>query len=118
VDFLIKIKRIYNPKEEDDCFRILIDRLWPRGVSKEKAKLDLWLKDIAPTDELRQWFSHESEKWGEFQKRYRKELADKQDLIGQIKQLEKEKGTVTLVFSARDIEHNNAIVLKAVLEEK
>ena len=84
VDFLIKIKRVYDTPLGEDCFRILIDRLWPRGMSKEKAKLDLWMKEIAPSDELRQWFSHEPEKWEEFQKRYKKELAAKQDLLVQI----------------------------------
>jgi uncharacterized protein YeaO (DUF488 family) len=118
VDFMIKIKRVYDPREKIDCFRILVDRLWPRGISKEKAKLDLWMKEIAPTDELRQWFSHEPEKWEEFQKKYQKELAAKPDLIAQIKELEKENGTITLVYSARDIAHNNALALKTLLEQK
>ena len=107
--FLIKIKRVYDPPDREDCFRILVDRLWPRGLSKEKAKLDLWTKEIAPSNELRQWFSHEAEKWGEFQKKYRKELAAKQHLLEEIKQLEKEKGIITLVYSARYREHNNAV---------
>jgi uncharacterized protein YeaO (DUF488 family) len=118
VDFLLKIKRVYDPPSKDDCFRILIDRLWPRGMSKEKAKLDLWMKEIAPSDQLRTWFSHEPEKWEEFQKRYRTELSAKQDLLEQIRQLEKEKGAVTLVYSARDTEHNNAVALKTMLEKK
>jgi len=87
-------------------------------MSKEKARLDLWMKEIAPSDELRQWFSHESEKWEEFQKKYQKELAAKQDSITQIKMLEKEKGTISLIYSARDAAHNNAVVLKALLERK
>jgi uncharacterized protein YeaO (DUF488 family) len=115
---LIKIKRVYDPPEKEDCFRILIDRLWPRGMSKEKAKLDLWMKEIAPSDGLRIWFSHELEKWEEFQKKYRKELSTKQDLIDQIKRLEKEKETITLLYSARDTDHNNAVALKAILEKK
>jgi uncharacterized protein YeaO (DUF488 family) len=118
VDFLLKIKRVYDPPSKDDCFRILIDRLWPRGMSKEKAKLDLWMKEIAPSDQLRTWFSHESEKWEEFQKRYQNELSAKQDLLEQIRQLEKEKNAVTLVYSARDTEHNNAVALKIMLEKK
>jgi uncharacterized protein YeaO (DUF488 family) len=115
---LIKIKRVYDPPSKDDCVRILIDRLWPRGMSKEKAKLDLWMKEIAPSDELRTWFGHEPEKWGEFQKRYQTELSARQDLFDQIKQLEKEKGAITLVYSTRDTEHNNAVALKIMLEKK
>ena len=87
-------------------------------MSKEKAHLDSWMKEIAPSDELRQWFNHEPEKWEEFQKRYSKELATKQNLLDQIRQLEKEKGAVTLVYSARDIEHNNAVALEKLLEKK
>jgi uncharacterized protein YeaO (DUF488 family) len=116
--FVIRIKRIYQPHEQTDGFRILVDRLWPRGMSKQKAQLDLWLKEVAPSDELRQWFSHEPEKWAEFQKKYQTELTAKQDLLTQIKQLEKEKDTVTLVYSARDTERNNAVALKATLEKK
>jgi len=87
-------------------------------MSKEKAHLDVWMKKIAPSDELRQWFNHEPEKWEEFQKRYSKELAAKPDLLNQIRRAEKEKGVVTLVYSARDIEHNNAIALEKQLEKK
>jgi len=115
---LIKIKRVYDPPSKDDYFRILIDRLWPRGMSKEKAKLDLWMKEIAPSDELRTWFNHEPEKWDEFQKRYQNESTSKQDLFDQIRQLAKEKGAVTLVYSAKDTDHNNAVALKIMLEKK
>jgi len=87
-------------------------------MSKEKAHLDFWMKEIAPSEELRQWFSHEPRKWEEFQKRYQKELLAKQDLVEQIRRLEKEKTIVTLVYSARDTEHNNALVLKTTLEKK
>ncbi len=87
-------------------------------MSKEKAHLESWMKEIAPSEELRQWYSHESEKWEEFQKRYRKELSAKQDLIEQIRRLEKEKKIVTLVYSAKDTEHNNALALKTMLEKK
>ena len=118
MDFLIKIKRVYDSPSTEDGFRILIDRLWPRGMSKEKAHLDFWMKEIAPSEELRQWFSHEPRKWEEFQKRYQKELLAKQDLVEQIRRLEKEKTIVTLVYSARDTEHNNALVLKTTLEKK
>jgi uncharacterized protein YeaO (DUF488 family) len=116
--FLIKIKRVYEPPSKDDGIRVLVDRLWPRGMSKEKADLDQWLKEIAPSDDLRRWFSHEPDKWMGFQKKYRKELLEKTDLLTEIKQLEKEKGTVTLVYSAKDTTYNNAVVLKAELEKK
>ena len=87
-------------------------------MSKRKAQLNLWLKEIAPSDELRQWFSHESEKWQEFQERYRKELLAKKGLIDQLKQLEKGKDTVTLVYSAKEPERNNAMVLKTILDKQ
>jgi uncharacterized protein YeaO (DUF488 family) len=82
---MIKIKRAYQIPEEDDGFRILVDRLWPRGISKEKAKLDLWLKDIAPSNELRKWFGHDPYRWNEFKKKYREELRSKKVLIKKIK---------------------------------
>jgi uncharacterized protein YeaO (DUF488 family) len=118
VEFLIRIKRVYDLPTEEDGFRILIDRLWPRGMSKIKANLDLWTKDIAPSEELRTWFNHEHCKWGEFQKKYKTELSVKQAAIKQIEQLEKEKGVITLVYSARDTEHNNAVALKSILDHK
>jgi uncharacterized protein YeaO (DUF488 family) len=114
---MIKIKRIYESAAEEDGFRILVDRLWPRGIKKEKAKIDMWLKEIAPSNELRKWFSHDPEKWEEFKKKYAKELAAKQPLLKEIRQIEKEKGTVTLLYSARDVGHNNAMALRAVLEK-
>jgi uncharacterized protein YeaO (DUF488 family) len=114
---MIKIKRIYEQAAEEDGFRILVDRLWPRGIKKEKAKIDLWLKEVAPSGELRKWFLHDPEKWEEFKKKYTKELAAKQELLKEIRQMEKEKGTVTLLYSARDVEHNNAVALKAILEK-
>lgn len=112
---MIKIKRVYDPPSKDDGKRILVDRLWPRGINKEKAKIDEWLKDIAPSDELRKWFSHEPSRWQEFRARYRKELKGKTALIERIRK-EAKKGTVTLLFAAKDREHNNAIVLKEVIE--
>ena len=118
VDLLIRIKRVYEPTSKDDCYRILIDRLWPRGLSKEKAGLNTWIKQIAPSDGLRQWFGHDPEKWEEFRKKYGKELREKQQLLNDIKRLEKENGTITLVYSAKGTEHNNAVALKQMLEEK
>jgi uncharacterized protein YeaO (DUF488 family) len=114
---MIEIQRIYESPKEDG-FRILVDRLWPRGVQKEKAKIDLWLKEIAPSDDLRKWFSHDPEKWEGFKKKYEKELTSKQDLLNKIRLIEKEKGTVTLLYSAKDTEHNNAVALRIVLGKK
>lgn len=112
---MIKIKRAYQPAEDEDGFRILVDRLWPRGISKEKAKLDLWLKDVAPSNELRKWFAHDPERWDEFQDEYKEELNDKKELLKQIKDADKENPTVTLVYGAKDEEHNNAVVLRDLL---
>jgi len=114
---LIRIKRIYDQAASDDGFRILVDRLWPRGLSKEKAKVDLWLRDIAPSDSLRKWFSHDPRKWVDFRIRYEMELKGKRELLHKIKQAEREKGTVTILYSARDEKHNNAVVLSALLKD-
>lgn len=110
---MIKLKRIYDPVDKKDGYRILVDRLWPRGVSKEEAKLDMWMKDIAPTGELRKWFSHDRKKWPEFEKRYLKELKNKKD---QKRFILSKRGYVTLVYGAKDREFNNAVVIKKYLE--
>jgi uncharacterized protein YeaO (DUF488 family) len=115
---MIKTKRIYEPPAEEDGFRILVDKLWPRGIKKEEAKIDLWLKEIAPSDELRKWFSHDPQKWEEFKKKYEEQSATKQELLHKIKRIEKEKGNITLLYSARDTEHNNAVALLAILKKK
>jgi uncharacterized protein YeaO (DUF488 family) len=112
---MIKIKRVYDPPESGDGKRILIDRLWPRGIRKEDAKWDEWLKDIAPSDELRKWYSHDPSKYQEFKKRYRKELAKKKEVLQRIKDEAKE-ATVTLLFSARYTEYNNATAMKEFLK--
>lgn len=109
----IKIKRVYEKKSNSDGYRILIDRLWPRGLKKTEAKVDLWIKEIAPSDDLRKWFAHDPERWISFKAKYKKELREKTDLINQIKTLQKQKGLVTLLYSAKDEEHNNAVVLKS-----
>jgi uncharacterized protein YeaO (DUF488 family) len=114
---MIKIKRVYDPPAKEDGYRILIDRLWPRGLTKERAKIDLWLKEIAPSNELRKWFNHDPEKWEEFKAKYEKELTNKQNLLHEIKQLEKEKGIVTLLYSTKETEHNNAVALNGFLKE-
>jgi len=112
---MIKTKRVYEKPEKSDGIRILIDRLWPRGLSKEKAKIDRWLKEITPNNELRKWFSHDIKKWVEFQRRYKEEIKGKAVLMDEIKKLEKMNKIVTLLFSAKDILHNNAVVLKVYL---
>ena len=115
---VIKLKRIYEAPQPSDGYRILVDRIWPRGISKERAKADLWLKEIGPSTALRKWFGHDPERWPEFQKRYRQELRGKSELIMHIKQLEKEHRVVTLVFSARDEERNQAVVLRDLLAKR
>ncbi len=114
---MIKTKRTYDAIDDNDGYRILIDRLWPRGLSKESAHIDLWLKDIAPSTDLRKWYNHEVDKWSEFTERYKKELSEKEDLLNQILKLEKEHKTITLLFSAKDTEHANANVLIKVLKD-
>jgi uncharacterized protein YeaO (DUF488 family) len=114
---LIKIKRVYESSSEEDGFRILVDRLWPRGLSKESAQIDAWLKDIAPSDSLRKWFSHDPKKWIEFKKRYHEELKEKKDTVSKIKSLEKEKRMVTFLYSAKDKEHNNAVFLQEYMQK-
>jgi uncharacterized protein YeaO (DUF488 family) len=112
---MTKLKRIYDPYEKGDGKRILVDRLWPRGIKKEGARIDFWLKDIAPSDGLRKWFSHDPSKWLEFKKRYRKELDVKQAMIEDLRK-ESHRGTVTLLFAAKDVDRNNAVVLKEIIE--
>jgi uncharacterized protein YeaO (DUF488 family) len=108
---MIRVKRIYDPPRPADGYRILVDRLWPRGISKAEAKIDLWCREIAPSGALRKWFAHIPGRWASFQQRYRKELKAKMDVVRTIKDLEKKKGTVTLVYAAADEQRNNAIVL-------
>ncbi|MET3660440.1 DUF488 domain-containing protein [Aquamicrobium ahrensii] len=112
----LAVKRIYEPASDGDGQRVLVDRLWPRGVKKEDARLDLWLKDIAPSDDLRHWFGHDPERWTEFQKRYRTELEGKGDALAELRAL-LAKGKVTLLFAAHDEEHNNAVALAAYIEK-
>lgn len=115
IEMSVRTKRIYEPAESVDGTRILVDRLWPRGVSKEDAALDRWIKDIAPSDELRRWFDHDPEQWNEFDTRYKDELAHQQDIIDELRELAEDE-TVTLLYAAKDVDHNNAVVLKEVLE--
>jgi uncharacterized protein YeaO (DUF488 family) len=111
----VHIKRVYEPPAPSDGKRILVDRLWPRGLSKDKAKADLWLKEIAPSNELRKWFAHDPAKWAEFQKRYRAELKERKEQFAQLKH-EAAQGTITLLYGAHDEEHNQAVVLTKLLK--
>ena len=114
---MILIKRIYEPAELGDGFRILVDRLWPRGITKEKARIDLWLRDIAPSDNLRKWFNHQLEHWDEFKQKYFKELVTKKELVDII-QKRSEEETVTLLYSAKSEILNNAVALKEYVESR
>ncbi len=112
----LKIKRIYEEPQKEDGIRILVDRLWPRGVSKKEAELDFWLKDVAPDSDLRKWFNHEPEKFKEFSKLYTKELEAETDKLEEIKAMLKHKN-VTLLYGAKDPEINHAVVLKKFIEK-
>jgi uncharacterized protein YeaO (DUF488 family) len=113
----IKVKRIYDKPSKEDGLRIIVDRLWPRGVSKKDASIDIWIKDIAPSNELRKWFNHDPEKWDEFKIRYFSELDHKSELVKEVLSRAK-KGTLTLVFSAKEEKYNNAEALKVYLEKR
>lgn len=111
----IHIKRVYDPPTQDDGYRVLVDRIWPRGLRKDQAGIDLWLKDIAPSTALRQWFNHDPAKWHEFKTRYFRELLRHADLVGQLRR-KAEASRLTLLYSAKDTENNNAAALKEYLE--
>lgn len=111
----IVIKRVYEPAAPHDGFRVLVDRLWPRGLSKERARVDLWLKDIAPSNELRRWFNHEEAKWLEFQRRYKEELDAAPDAVRALREAAKGRDTLTLLYGARNERHNQALVLQQYL---
>jgi uncharacterized protein YeaO (DUF488 family) len=114
---MLKVKRVYEEPAKEDEFRILIDRLWPRGLTKEKAKVDLWLKDIAPSDALRKWYQHDPGKWLEFKRRYFSELKDKKESLDLIESKAK-KGTVTLLFGSKEERINNAQALKEYFQKR
>lgn len=113
---MIQLKRVYEEPSKQDGLRILVERLWPRGMSKAKAAIDLWLKDLAPSTELRTWFHHDPERWNEFRTRYEAELSEKGDLLTLLKHRTTE-GMVTFVYAASDEERNSAIVLKEYLDK-
>jgi uncharacterized protein YeaO (DUF488 family) len=110
----VRVKRVYDPVDPSDGHRVLIDRLWPRGVSRDRAKLDDWEKELAPSKELRQWFAHEPERFDEFQRRYIEELRNQGPQLTSLRRLARQ-GTLTLVYAAHDTEHNDAVVLAEVL---
>jgi uncharacterized protein YeaO (DUF488 family) len=111
---VIRSKRAYDPPSDEDGKRILVDRLWPRGLTKEKAAIDVWMKEVAPSPELRKWYSHDVTKWEEFQEKYRKELDDNQESVRKLRDMAALED-ITLIFSARDSEHNSAVTLREYL---
>jgi uncharacterized protein YeaO (DUF488 family) len=112
---LIKLKRAYETPSDDDGKRVLVERLWPRGVTKVEAKIDEWIKDIAPSPELRKWYAHDVEKWPEFKRRYVEELKQHDDEVGELKKMVR-GSVVTFIYAAHDTEHNSAVVLKEFVQ--
>lgn len=113
----VAIKRAYEAPAADDGYRVLVDRIWPRGVKRDEAKIDLWLRDVAPSTGLRKWFAHDPAKWPEFERRYRAELVSG-DALEQLFAVLRQHRRATLVFAARDTAHNNAVVLQALCEKR
>lgn len=112
---MVRIKRIYEPPAKGDGFRLLVDRLWPRGLSKESAQIDLWFKEIAPSTKLRKWFGHDPARWEIFQKKYTEELKGQPQLLKQLRALVKREGTVTLLYGAKNERLNQAVVLRELI---
>jgi len=112
---MVLLKRVYEPPSPEDGFRVLVERLWPRGLSKERARVDLWMKEISPSPELRKWFGHDPDKWVEFQARYRAELEKNPD-VAQMQQILRDHPVVTFVYAAHDEERNSAVLLKQFLD--
>ena len=115
---MITLRRIYEPDQPGEKYRVLIDRLWPRGISKEKAGCDEWLKEISPSNELRKWYGHDPAKWEEFRQRYKNELIQFQSELKRLKKLEKEYGILTLLYSSREEKYNNAVALREFILEQ
>ncbi len=111
----VRLKRAYEPPDREDGLRVLVDRLWPRGLKKDKAAIDHWAKELAPSDALRRWFGHDTARWAEFRRRYRSELATQGEALQELRKRGR-GSTLTLLFGARDEAHNNAVVLREVLE--
>ena len=114
----VRLKRAYDAPSSDDGLRVLVDRLWPRGLRRDSSKIDLWLKDVAPSDGLRRWFGHDPSRWVEFEKRYRAELAKNAQNVASLRELLKRDKPLTLLYAAKDSEHNNAIVLRDFLRRR
>jgi len=112
---MVKLKRAYEAPTKDDGERVLVERLWPRGLTKQKAKIDLWVKEISPSTELRKWFGHDPEKWDEFRRRYKSELKQQPELVDQLRDKAR-KGPITFVYAAKDELHNSALLLKEFVE--
>lgn len=115
---VIKVKRIYDPLDTADGCRVLVDRLWPRGLAKEKAAIDYWFKDLAPSNELRRWYGHDPDKWDEFRKRYRAELDANPSVLEPLTRLMETERTITLLFSSREEKFNNAFALAEILRKQ
>lgn len=113
----LRVKRIYEAPDPTDGYRVLVDRIWPRGVSRERAALDAWMREIAPSTSLRRWFGHDASRWREFKRRYAAELEERQDLVAEVAAIARDR-RVTLLFSARDTEHNQAVALAEYLKAK
>jgi uncharacterized protein YeaO (DUF488 family) len=115
---MLKIKRVYAKPAKDDGWRVLVDRLWPRGMNKESAHVDVWMKVVAPSDALRKWFAHDPAKWNEFQKRYRGELSKTKDALVELERMAAEHANLTLLYGAKDEAHNQAVVLLDILKNR
>jgi len=115
---MIKIRRIYDQAEPGEGYRVLVDRLWPRGISKEKAGWDEWMRDVAPGNELRKWYGHDPSRWETFKERYRQELGNRHDLLLRLRDLERAHGTLTLLFSSKELSLNNAVALREFLMQQ
>ena len=114
---MVRTKRVYEQAKKEDGYRVLVDRLWPRGMKKEAAGIDQWMKDVAPSDALRKSFHHDAMKWADFLNKYQAELEQKKQCLRELKKLEKEHGTLTLLYGARDPEHNQAVVIAEALKK-
>jgi len=112
----VRVKRVYEPPDPSDGMRVLVDRLWPRGITRDQAAADLWLKDAAPSDALRRWYGHAPDRWESFRRKYRAELAGRAEIVRLLDELRR-RGPLTLLYGARDTERNNAVVLGKVLDE-
>ncbi|HNR42773.1 MAG TPA: DUF488 family protein [Bacteroidales bacterium] len=112
---MITLRRVYDPEKPGEHYRVLVDRLWPRGISKDNVTWDEWMKEVGPSNQLRKWFGHDPSRWEKFKSMYREELGSRQDLLKKLRQLEEKHGTLTLLYSSREHEYNNAVALRELL---